>query len=89
MTSLDANYDRFPVVEISSNDCDCLLGWEEIGQKLRELPGLTVIELYPGCFAEEIASHSICALKPDLVLRSDEALLSPSDWTDKIRCLTR
>lgn len=76
-------YDRFPFVGISSSDCDCLAGWEEIRQRLSPAPRLTVVELYPGCFAQEIESSLLSALKPDLVLRSDDALLSPDELDRK------
>lgn len=77
------NYDHSPFIEISSNDSDCLLGWKEIGDRLSDARGLTTVELYPGCFADEIAANLISALKPALVLRSEDALLSPGELDRK------
>ncbi|MHB1745649.1 MAG: class I mannose-6-phosphate isomerase, partial [Acidobacteriaceae bacterium] len=83
MNSFGSNYDRFPFVRVTDTDTDCIAGWQSVGDTLRFLPDLTVLELYPGCDADEIGSRLIPALKPDLVLRSEEALLTPAELEKK------
>lgn len=73
------SYDRFPFVAVSGDDADCRVGWEEIGNLLQPLRARTVVELYPGCDAEAIEAGLVAALRPDVVLRSEDALLSPAE----------
>jgi mannose-6-phosphate isomerase class I len=85
LNSFGSNYDRFPYVRVTNNDTDCFAGWHSIGDALRLSPALTALELYPGCDADEIESRLIPALKPDLVLRSKDALLTPAELDEKFR----
>ncbi len=83
MTFLSSSYDRFPHVRVTANNDDCLAGWESIGETLRLSSGVTVLELYPGCSAEEIELHLVPALEPDLILRSQDALLTAAELEEK------
>jgi mannose-6-phosphate isomerase class I len=80
-----SSYDRFPYVRVTDSDADCLATWRCISDVLRHSPGVTVLELYPGCNVEEIEAHLIPALKPDLILRSEEALLTPAELDGKFK----
>jgi hypothetical protein len=51
-----SNYDRFPVVPISTSPEGCYAGWQEIGEALLPLPPITVVEVYPGCDTDDIAT---------------------------------
>lgn len=83
MTTPRTRYDRFPSVSVTGDNADCALGWEEIAQALPRVPGITVVELYPGCDTQEIAARLRSALEPDLVLLSEDALLSPVELEEK------
>jgi mannose-6-phosphate isomerase class I len=70
-----SNYDRFPVVPISISPEGCYAGWQQISDALLPLPPITVVEVYPGCDTDSIARSLSSLLQPELVLRSEEALL--------------
>ncbi len=77
MNFAGSTYDRFPYVAVTARDSDCHLGWSEIAQALQAPVAKTVVELYPGCFVDEILPHLTGAVLPDLILRSEDALLDP------------
>lgn len=83
MNFASSTYDRRPFVAVTASESDCHIGWHDIGQVLNEPRAQTVVELYPGCFAGEIESNLAASLRPDLILRSDDALLSPDDLERK------
>ncbi len=87
MNAFHANYDRFPFVRVTDKDTDCFAGWKNIGDALQPAPApyLTVVEMYPGCDVSAIESRLIPALKPDLILRSQDALLTPAELDEKFR----
>jgi mannose-6-phosphate isomerase class I len=85
LNSPGSTYDRFPFVFVTPNATDCHLGWPNIGQALEGEGALIAVELYPGCNAEAIASELIPILRPDLVLESENALLTPGELEDKFR----
>ncbi|MGH9697015.1 MAG: hypothetical protein ACRD5Z_22915, partial [Bryobacteraceae bacterium] len=70
-----STYDRFPTVPISDSNAACYVGWQKIAEALRPLPPITVVEVYPGCDADHIETSLASALKPELIIRSEEALL--------------
>lgn len=78
-----STYDRFPYVSVSPHDADCSVGWQSVGEALKHAPGVTALELYPGCNGEEIESHLVAAIDPDHVLRSQDALLDPAELNNK------
>jgi mannose-6-phosphate isomerase class I len=72
-----STYDRFPTVRVSDPDAVCCVGWEKIAEALLPLPPVTVVETYPGCDVDCIETALASALKPELIVRSEEALLPP------------
>jgi mannose-6-phosphate isomerase class I len=68
-------YDRFPTVRISDSDAGCYVGWGKIADALQPLRPVTVVEAYPGCDIDHIETRLAPALKPELIIRSMEALL--------------
>jgi mannose-6-phosphate isomerase class I len=80
-----STYDRFPFVSVTQSDVDCHIGWQQIGQLLASPAAVTVVELYPGCNADEIESHLVSLLNPDVVLRSADALLTPPELEERFR----
>jgi mannose-6-phosphate isomerase class I len=76
-----SRYDLFPSVAVTSDDADCIIGWPQIGAALGNAQRI-VVELYPGCFEEEIAVALNEALRPELMLRTQDALL-PADHLDE------
>lgn len=83
MNSVTSRYDRFPYVRVTANNADCSAGWESIREILSLSPGVTVLELYPGCNADEIESHLLPSLQPDCILRSQDAILTPAELNEK------
>ena len=80
-----STYDRFPFVSVTLSDADCFLGWAEVQGALRPVGGVMAVELYPGCNIEEIESHLVASLKPDHILKSSVALLSPAQLAEKFK----
>ena len=78
-----ASYDRFPYVSVTTNDADCFAGWGSISDALNCSPRVTVLELYPGCNAEEIVSNLTSALRPDRIFRSEDAFLTPAELDER------
>jgi mannose-6-phosphate isomerase class I len=78
-----SNYDKYPVVKVSSSRSNCDVGWAAIGQRLKSeiRPGrFTVcVEYYPGCFESKIEQELVAALKPTLVIRTNECFRSESE----------
>lgn len=72
--SLSSNYDKFPYISVSADSEECCIGWQWITSRLRSSvrPGRFVIcvELYPGCFEEEIERELVSTLSPSLVVRA-------------------
>jgi hypothetical protein len=80
-----STYARSPFVSVTQSDEDCHIGWQQIGQLLASPAAVTVVELYPGCNTDEIESHLVSLLNPDLVLHSADALLTPSELEEQFR----
>ena len=72
-------YDRFPFVAVSQNDADCCTGWEQIRGMLFPAVRRTVVETYPGCDVDAIEAALLPVLHAEMILRSDDALLSPAE----------
>jgi mannose-6-phosphate isomerase class I len=85
LTRPHSTYDRFPTVHISDSDADCHVGWEEICAALLPLSRVTVVEAYPGVDVDSIERTIVPLLKPELVIRSEEALLPAAILEDKFR----
>jgi mannose-6-phosphate isomerase class I len=79
-----STYDRFPTVSVSDSDAACRVGWEKIAEALQPLPSVTVVEVYPGCDTDHIETSLTSILKPELIIRSQEALLPADAIENKI-----
>jgi mannose-6-phosphate isomerase class I len=81
--SFQSNYDKYPLVKVSSSRADCDVGWKEVAQRLkskRRSGHFTVcVECYPGCFESEIERELTAALQPALVVRSSECFRSANE----------
>jgi hypothetical protein len=81
--SFQSNYDKHPLVKVSSSRADCDVGWKEVAQRLKSKirPGrFTVcVECYPGCFESEIERELTVVLKPALVVRTCECFRSENE----------
>jgi hypothetical protein len=77
-----SNYDKYPLMRVSDSRDGCEIGWDAIGRLLKASvrPGRFVIcvECYPGCFEKEIEKQLVGALKPQVVLRTEECYLPES-----------
>jgi len=80
-----SNFDKHPAVPISSSSEDCAVGWDEILVRLRAHGGLRriAIECYPGVLLEPLRRELVRKLKPEVLLESAEAMLSPSALESK------
>ncbi len=78
-----SNYDKYPLVKVSSSGTDCDVGWEEVVQRLKSkfrAGRFTVcVECYPGCFESEIERELTVALQPALVVRTGECFRSENE----------
>jgi mannose-6-phosphate isomerase class I len=78
-----SNYDKYPLVKVSSSRSNCDVGWAAIGQRLQPeiRPGrfTLCVEYYPGCFESTIEQELVAALKPALVIRTNECFRSESE----------
>ncbi|HTR25384.1 MAG TPA: class I mannose-6-phosphate isomerase [Terriglobales bacterium] len=77
-----SNYDKHPLVRVSDSSDAGVVGWDAIGRHLMASvpPGKFVVcvECYPGCFEKDIEKKLVGALKPELVLRAEDAYLPAS-----------
>lgn len=71
-----STYDRFPTVRISDSDEACYVGWQRIAEALQPLPPVTVVEVYPGCDTASIERALASILKPELIIRAEDAFLT-------------
>src|SRR5678816_951198 len=67
-TGSKSNYDKNPLVPVSSSRSGCDVSWGAIAQRLKSKvrPGRFVlcVECYPGCFEGEIERELAAALNP-------------------------
>lgn len=81
--SRSSNYDKFPVIPVGTDASECSQGWPSIAARLRSSirPGKFVlcVELYPGCFEDEIERELVRALVPALVVRAKDSYISPRE----------
>lgn len=79
---MKTNYDKLPVVEVTSRDTDCVVGWPQVMDTLRPLvenqpQPILVIECYPGVDLEELKHELVSRLAPGDCLLASEAYKSP------------
>ena len=80
---LRSNYDKFPVVRVTSDEGECAQGWAQIAGRIRSSirPGKFVVcvECYPGCFEREIERELVDAVRPQLVIRAKDCYRSSKE----------
>lgn len=80
---LPSNYDKFPVVPVTTINDACVQGWQAIADRFRASihPGRFVlcVECYPGCFEQEIERELVAALRPATVIRARDCYKSPDE----------
>src|SRR5882757_3084569 len=76
-------YDKQPYIPVSSDSGDCQVGWDAIGETLRaSLSGelcIVCVECYPGVLTTEVSSQLDAALRPQLLISSEDLFLPPRD----------
>ena len=80
-----SNYDKFPVVPVPNGADACVVGWDSIGDRLRQAIArrgarktVLVVECYPGVHEDEVRQELERRLQPALTVRAAEAMLSPA-----------
>ncbi len=72
---MQSNYDKYPVVPISSSQAGCAVGWPHILDRIESLkPRVLCVECYPGAFEEQIEREIASALKPSRIFRASDCL---------------
>src|SRR5215468_333720 len=78
-----SNYDKYPLVKVSSSRADCDMGWKAIAERLKGSTKsgrfVVCVECYPGCFEGDIERELASAIKPAMVLRTNECLRPESE----------
>lgn len=80
--STGPRYDKLPHVPVDPDTQLCIMGWRDIGQRLRcEVhPGaVVVVECYPGVSLREVEQGIAAQLRPDNVIRTEDALRAPGE----------
>lgn len=80
-----SRYDKFPAVPVPNAGDACVVGWDAIGERLRQAIArrgtrrtVLVVECYPGIDVEGVRQELERRLRPVLTLRAAEAMLSPT-----------
>jgi mannose-6-phosphate isomerase class I len=78
-----SNYDKHPLVKVSSSREGCDIGWKAIAERLKaRIKGerfVLCVESYPGCFEVDIENELTPALKPARVTRAADCLRAESE----------
>jgi N-acetylglucosamine kinase-like BadF-type ATPase/mannose-6-phosphate isomerase class I len=80
-----SSYDKFPVVPVPDAAEACVVGWNAIGERLREVIArrgtrrtVLVVECYPGVHEDEVRQELERRLQPALTVKAADAMLSPA-----------
>lgn len=81
---MKTNYDKFPTVQVTSNDDDCAVGWPQIvsalGPVLKNRSKCVVaVECYPGVDLKEIQRELVSNLQPEVCLFAADAMKDSSE----------
>lgn len=81
-------YDKQPYIAVSSDNSECSLGWQTIGEKLRSSVSgersIVCVECYPGVFVSDVAQHLTRALQPELVISTESLFLPPQEIESRV-----
>lgn len=77
-------YDKNPVVDVPDSGLSCVVGWDDIGRRLRaaiasrgDCRTVLTVECYPGVHEDEVRCELQYRVKPALTIDAREAMLSP------------
>ncbi|MCL2659127.1 MAG: class I mannose-6-phosphate isomerase [Acidobacteriaceae bacterium] len=84
-----SQFDLHPAVPVAGSESECASGWREILDQLQQHRGAhrIAIECYPGVALEPLRQNLVACLKPDLVLESADAMLSPQQVEAKFAAI--
>jgi hypothetical protein len=81
-----SNFDKYPSIQVSNNNDDCIIGWSGIASKINnvvETKGknrvVVVIDCYHGVLHEEIETELRNELRYDLFVKSTSAFKASQD----------
>jgi len=81
---MPSTYDKQPFIPVPGSTSACVTGWGAINERLREEIArrasrklVIAIDCYPGVDTALIEKELVAKLDPSLLIRSDDALLSP------------
>lgn len=81
--SINSSFNKYPVVPVKGKEKDCVTGWQQIGNELRqalketpERKKIIVIETYQGVLYEDIKSQIKVLLQPFLLVDTTQVLKS-------------
>jgi mannose-6-phosphate isomerase class I len=76
-----SNYDKAPFVAVDAAPSSCVVGWNEIADRLRRasetVRAVICVECYPGADDAQIFDELSAALRPSLTLQSSTLFKSP------------
>ncbi len=85
-----SNYDKFPFVAVPDSADACVVGWDDISERLREAVAarsarktVVVVECYNGVNETDVLSQLEQRIKPALTLRAAKAML-PAGKIDRL-----
>lgn len=81
----ESGYDRYPETTVDGFDDSAWNGWEQIGRVLKtamEGRWVLVADCYPGVNEQELSENLIRALKPDVVIRSEDIFFDGERLTE-------
>jgi len=85
-------YDKHPYILASTNSKMCQVGWDSIGDVLRDyLNGrghigrqIVCVECYPGVFENDVRDRLIAMLSPSMVVKTATLFISPVELATRI-----
>jgi mannose-6-phosphate isomerase class I len=81
---MKTNYGKFPLVQVTQKDEDCITGWQAIAAKVQSAIGgreqsVVVIECYPGVDTAAVERELAQRLRPVAMLKAADALKDASE----------
>ena len=86
---MKSNFNIYPSVQVRNTDNECIVGWEDISNKLRthasnikKQKTIFVIDCYQGTYEKEILEALKAGINPDNIFLAEDAMLSQEDILD-------
>ncbi len=77
---MKSNYDKYPVVQVSTSQTDCAVGWAEVLERIASAKARVVsVECYPGALVEQLERELARALKPSRIFRASDSMKCPQE----------